>query len=156
MTGYDLKTGTEQWSVPGLTDEPCITPVNGEGLVFTTSYNMKNNPEVIGLPEFDELLEEYDKDNDGELTREEIKSNQSILSRYDADGEGDHPLRGFFRFLDVDFKFSPGTFGQVTNASEKEMIQISSKLRAYLESYFIEPNKLLAEHYGLDLRSWES
>lgn len=102
MTGYDLKTGAERWSVPGLTDEPCITPVNGEGLVFTTSYNMKNNPEVIGLPEFDELLKEYDKDNDGELTREEVKDNQSILSRYDADGEGDHPLRGFFNFLDVD------------------------------------------------------
>jgi outer membrane protein assembly factor BamB len=63
---------------------------------------MKNNPEVIGLPEFDELLEEYDKDNDDMLTREEVKENQSILSRYDADGEGDHPLRGFFNFLDVD------------------------------------------------------
>ena len=102
ITAYDLKTGAERWSVPGMTDEPCITPVFGEGLVFTTSYNMKNNPEVIGLPEVDELLEEYDTDKDGELTLEEVKDNQSILSRYDADGEGDHPLWGFFKFLDVD------------------------------------------------------
>lgn len=102
MTAFDLKDGSVRWSVPGLTDEPCITPVTGEGMVFTTSYNMKTNPEVIGLPEFDELLTEYDKDGDGELTLEEVKSNKSILSRYDADGEGDHPLWGFFRFLDVD------------------------------------------------------
>jgi len=102
MTAYDLKDGSVRWSVPGLTDEPCITPVTGEGMVFTTSYNMKTNPEVIGLPKFDELLAEYDKDGDDELTLEEVKSNKSILSRYDADGEGDHPLWGFFRFLDVD------------------------------------------------------
>ena len=102
MTAYDLKDGSVRWSVPGLTDEPCITPVTGEGMVFTTSYNMNTNPEVIGLPKFDELLKDYDKDGDGELTLEEVKPNRSILSRYDADGEGDHPLWGFFRFLDVD------------------------------------------------------
>jgi hypothetical protein len=63
---------------------------------------MKNNPEVIGLPEFDELLEWYDKNSDGQINLEEARENQSILSRYDADGEGDHPLWGFFRYLDED------------------------------------------------------
>ncbi|MHC5065059.1 MAG: EF-hand domain-containing protein, partial [Planctomycetota bacterium] len=83
-----------------LADEPAITPVTGEGLVFVTSYNMNTNPEVIGLPEYEQLLEDYDQDGDQLLTREEVQANKSILSRMDADGEGDHPLRGFFRFLD--------------------------------------------------------
>jgi outer membrane protein assembly factor BamB len=102
ITAYALADGNERWSLPGVTDEPCITPVTGEGLVFVTSYNMRTNPEVIGLPEYQSLLEQYDGDDDGELTFAEIRSNQSILSRFDADGEGDHPLPGFFRFLDQD------------------------------------------------------
>lgn len=102
LTAYDLKDGSERWSVPGLADEPAITPVTGRGLVYVTSYNMKTSPEAIGLPKFADLVRDFDKDKDGQLTREEIKDNKSILSRYDADGEGDHPLPGFFRFLDAD------------------------------------------------------
>lgn len=102
LTAYDLRDGTERWSVPGLADEPCITPVLGEGMVFVTSYNMRTSPEVIGLPTFAGLLEQYDEDGDGQLSRPEIEPNKSVLSRVDADGEGDHPLRGFFRFLDRD------------------------------------------------------
>lgn len=37
MKAYDLKDGTERWSVPRLTDEPAITPVHGDGLVYLTS-----------------------------------------------------------------------------------------------------------------------
>jgi len=62
----------------------------------------KSNPEVIGLPEWKDLVKAYDKDGDGELTHEETRPNKSILSRFDADGEGDHPLWGFHRFLDAD------------------------------------------------------
>lgn len=134
MKGYDLKTGEERWSLPGLTDEPCITPVAGDGLIYLTSYNMKNNPEVLGLPYFSDLLEEYDTDKDGELNFEEIRSNKSVLSRYDADGEGDHPLRGFFRYLDVDRS------GKIT---EKEW----AKMIAFLDS-FEQENGLLAVKPG--------
>ena len=102
LTGYDLADGSERWSVPGLTDEPIVTPVVGDGLVFVSSYNMKTSPEVIGLPEFDELLEKYDADADGALDYAEAEKNDSVLSRFDADGEGDHPLKIFFRFLDED------------------------------------------------------
>ncbi len=130
MKAYDVEDGSERWSLPGLTDEPCITPVCGEGMVFLTSYNMKNNPEVIGLPEFDELLQEYDKDGDGQLTLEESKPNKSILSRYDADGEGDHPLWGFFRYLDAD-------------KSGKITVREWSRMIAFLNS-FEQENALMA------------
>jgi outer membrane protein assembly factor BamB len=102
MKAYDLKDGSEIWSFPGLTDEPIITPAQGDGLIFLTSYNMKTNPEVLGLPTWDSLLGLYDTNRDSLLVFEEIKSNKSILSRYDDDGDGNHPLPGFFRWLDVD------------------------------------------------------
>ncbi len=102
MKAYNLMDGSELWSFPGLTDEPIITPVYGDGLVFLTSYNMKTNPEVLGLPTWDSLLQLYDTDRDSMLLFEEIKTNKSILSRYDDDGDGHHPLPGFFRWLDVD------------------------------------------------------
>jgi len=102
VTAYDLADGAERWSVPGLTDEPIVTPVTGEGLVFLTSYNMKTNTEVIGLPEFSKLLEDLDGDASGDLDAQEVEPNLSVLSRADADGEGDHPLRMFFRWLDAD------------------------------------------------------
>lgn len=130
MKAYALEDGEERWSLPGLTDEPIITPVAGEGLLYLTSYNMKTNPEVIGLPEFDELLQEYDKNKDGQLNLEEARANKSVLSRYDADGEGDHPLWGFFRYLDVDKS------GNITAKEWGRMI-------AFLDS-FEQHNALLA------------
>ena len=134
LKAYDLKNGSERWSLPGLADEPAITPVFGDGLVYVTSYNMRTNPEVIGLSEFADLLEQYDQDKDGELTREEVRSNKSILSRFDADGEGDHPLPGFFRYLDVNRN------GKIT---EKEW----GKMIAFLNRFEHE-NALLAIRPG--------
>ena len=130
VAAFDLKDGTERWTFPGLTDEPCITPVLGEGLVYLTSYNMKTNPEVIGLPKWSALIAEYDKNGNGTLNLEESRANKSILSRFDADGEGDHPLWGFFRFLDVDKN------GEITEQEWQKMI-------AYIDSFEFE-NALLA------------
>ena len=102
LTALDLKDGADRWSVPGLADEPTVTPILGNGLVYVSSYNMKTNTEVIGLPSFAQLLKDYDEDKDGLISFEEGKANTSVLSRYDADGEGDHPLRIFYRMLDED------------------------------------------------------
>jgi outer membrane protein assembly factor BamB len=136
LKAYDLRDGSERWSLPGLTDEPCVTPVTGGGLVYLTSYNMKNNPEVIGLPEWKDLIKDYDKDGDGELTHEETLPNKSILSRFDADGEGDHPLWGFHRWLDADKN------GKI---NEKEW----GRMHQFLDS-FQQENALLAVKPGAE------
>lgn len=102
LDAYDLADGAKRWSLPGLTPEPCVTPVVADGMVFLTSYNMKTNTEVVGPPPWEELVTLYDTDGDGMLTKEECRPNESILSRADADGEGDHPLWGFHRRLDTD------------------------------------------------------
>ena len=130
LRAYALKDGTERWSLPGLTDEPCVTPVAHDGVIYLTSYNMKTNTEVIGLPAWDDLVKELDTDGDGELTIDEARPNKSILSRADADGEGDHPLWGFHRFLDEDRN------GKVTGEEWKKIV-------AWVDS-FPQQNAILA------------
>lgn len=96
-----LADGSDVWSVPGLADEPITVPQIIDGLIITTSYNMRLNKEVIGLPTFEKLLEQCDDNGDGLIDVEESKANKSVLSRPDADGQGDHPLRMFFRTMDA-------------------------------------------------------
>lgn len=122
LTAHDLADGGERWSYPGLTDEPITTPIAGGGLVFATSYNLKTNEDAMQLWSFERVLAEHDHDGDGVLAGPEIDENRSVLSRPDADGEGDHPLSIFRRFLDVDRD------GRIT-AEEY------GKLRAWVDSW---------------------
>lgn len=102
LRACSLEDGSDLWSVPGLADEPITVPQVGSGLVFATSYNLRTNREASGLPTFGQLLAECDQDQNGSISVEEARKNQSILSRPDADGQGDHPLTLFFRMLDAD------------------------------------------------------
>ncbi len=97
-----LESGEQLWAVPGLADEPITVPQFAGGLILTTSYNLAVNKEAIGLPAFEALLKQCDANDDGQISAEESRANTSVLSRPDADGEGDHPLRIFFRMLDAD------------------------------------------------------
>lgn len=96
-----LDDGAQLWTVPGLADEPITVPQLAGGLIYTTSYNLAINKEAIGLPTFEVLLKECDADGDGQISAEESRANKSVLSRPDADGDGDHPLRIFIRMLDA-------------------------------------------------------
>ncbi len=102
LRACSLSDGSDLWSVPGLADEPITVPQIHSDLIFTTSYNLRTNSEAIGLPEFAALLTECDSNGDGAIDSAEAKKNKSILSRPDADGQGDHPLKMFFRMLDGD------------------------------------------------------
>ena len=92
--------GTEIATVPGLADEPITTPQLFDNLVLVTSYNMGTNQEVIGPPSFEKILEECDANSDGKISRKESQTNRSVLSRPDADEQGDHPLRILFGLID--------------------------------------------------------
>lgn len=102
LRAISLENGEDIWAVPNLADEPVTTPQQFEDLIFTTSYNLRTNLEALGLPTFETLLAECDADADKSIDANEVKKNKSILSRPDADGQGDHPLRMFFGMLDVD------------------------------------------------------
>lgn len=96
-----LEDGSDIWTVPNLADEPITVPMIDGDKIFTTSYNMRLNQEVLGLPTFETLLKECDTDGDGMIDKKESEANKSVLSRPDADGQGDHPLGIFFRMLDA-------------------------------------------------------
>ena len=100
LRAIDIGNGDELWSIPGLADEPIAVPQVADDLIIVTSYNMRTNREVLGLPTFDVALKECDANADGLIDLEESEKNKSVLSRPDADGEGDHPLRIFFRMVD--------------------------------------------------------
>jgi len=122
LTAHGLADGAERWSYPGLTDEPITTPIAGDGLVYATSYNLKSNEDAMLLWSWERVLAEHDHDHDGAIDAAELAENKSVLSRPDADGEGDHPLSIFQRFLDVDKD------GRIT-AQEYE------KLEAWVDSW---------------------
>ncbi len=89
LRACDFATGEDLWSIPGLADEPITVPQVFDGMVYTTSYNLRTNSEATGLPTFESLLQECDTNRDRLIDNQEAKNNRSILSRPDADGEGD-------------------------------------------------------------------
>jgi outer membrane protein assembly factor BamB len=122
LRAISLADGADLWSVPNLADEPVTTPQQFGDLILTTSYNLRTNEEAIGLPAFDALLAECDADGDKAIDATEVKKNKSILSRPDADGQGDHPLRMFFRMLDAD-------------KSGKITVEEWPKIKSWMESW---------------------
>jgi outer membrane protein assembly factor BamB len=84
LKGYDLKTGTERWSLAGMPSFTCTTPVAGDGLLFFAGWAPGKSDGA--MPSFADMAKGADKDNDGVITLEEAK----------AAGMG-----GFFKSMDM-------------------------------------------------------
>lgn len=82
---YRQGDGQEAWSVSGLPNELCPTPVTGAGLVFITGWTSGSG--VSRMPEFSALLAAGDLDKDGRLSREEAPAG---------------PARHHFPYIDAD------------------------------------------------------
>jgi outer membrane protein assembly factor BamB len=95
LKGYDLKTGTEHWTLGGVPSFTCTTPVLGDGLLFFAGWAPGKEPG--SMPTFEALAKLADKNNDGVIDADEAK----------AAGMG-----GFFKSLDVngDGKLTPEDF----------------------------------------------
>ncbi|MCP4708490.1 MAG: PQQ-binding-like beta-propeller repeat protein [Planctomycetes bacterium] len=141
MISYNLKDGAELWSVGGLTDEACITPVMNEGMLYVTSYNMGRSPEVQGLPTYGELLKLHDANEDKLLGIDELPRNLIFLGRIGAEGEGDIMLRSFLRRMDAD-------------KDEKLTLEEWGYLQEYLDVWDFE-NGLMAFRPGTKERETE-
>ena len=92
LKGYDLKTGSEHWTLGRMPSFTCTTPVLGDGLLFFAGWAPVKEPG--SMPTWEYLAKMADKNHDGVITAEEGK----------AAGLG-----GFFRALDVngDGKLTP-------------------------------------------------
>jgi outer membrane protein assembly factor BamB len=84
LVAYDADTGREAWSARGLPNEMCSTPVQGGPWIFVAGWTPGAG--VARMPTFQSLLEQSDRNGDGQLTREEAP-------------EG--PARQHFAYMDV-------------------------------------------------------
>jgi outer membrane protein assembly factor BamB len=70
LKGYDMKTGRERWSLPGVSSFVCTTPVVGEGLLFFAGWAPGKEPGTMMT--FAGMAEKLDKNKDGVITQEVV------------------------------------------------------------------------------------
>lgn len=70
LKGYDLKTGTERWSLAGMPSFTCTTPVVGPDMLYFAGWSP--GKEAGTGPSWDGMVKPADKDNDGVVTLEEL------------------------------------------------------------------------------------
>jgi outer membrane protein assembly factor BamB len=74
ITGYDLLTGAEKWSVAGIPSGSCTSPLISDGTLYfagAASAGPDDGKASPQMPTYDSMLKQLDKDNDGAISREE-------------------------------------------------------------------------------------
>jgi outer membrane protein assembly factor BamB len=74
LISYSVKTGERLWWTGGLSVEMKSTPVIRNGVLFINGYaSPLNQPEnQVKIPTFEQALEKFDSDKNGELSQEEL------------------------------------------------------------------------------------
>lgn len=73
MTAYTTATGIEAWHIRGMTYQVKSTPViSGDRLYFNGWAPGGEPAERLILPDFPEMIQKFDKDGDGKLSKSEI------------------------------------------------------------------------------------
>jgi outer membrane protein assembly factor BamB len=88
MIGYDLRSGTEKWSLASTPAGCVASPVVADGNLFFAGSSGTDDPE-FQMPTYDSLLKDLDKDRDGTLSREEAeKAFEGFFDNQDANKDG--------------------------------------------------------------------
>jgi outer membrane protein assembly factor BamB len=90
LIAYDLKTGAEKWSLPGIPSGCCSSPVTADGLLlFAGGSPGTSEEEKANTPSFDTMLAQLDKDKDGAISRDEgEKAYQGFFDNQDQNKDG--------------------------------------------------------------------
>ena len=73
LKSYNLKDGSERWTVSGTSRVPCSSPTASDGLLFNASWNIGGDEgDRVVMPSFEEFAREHDRDKDGNLKADEI------------------------------------------------------------------------------------
>jgi outer membrane protein assembly factor BamB len=101
LVTFDLKDGKKRWWIPGLSPEANSSPTIGDGLLYVATHLPGGDPDRrMKLPDFAELLKQYDKNKDGKLSRQEAPNNLRIFQREGKDGVGEIFLHQMFWLFD--------------------------------------------------------
>ena len=87
MKAYDLRTGTERWTMRDLSAVDCTSPVVGESLLYFAGWSPAG--EDAPMPTFADLLK-ADTDGDGRLSKAEAQQTflKDFFSAQDTDKDG--------------------------------------------------------------------
>ncbi len=140
VVGYDAASGARNWSIEHVTNSPISVPVVGGDQVFVCEPSFSENP----FP-FDMFLR-YDKDNDRELSFEELEPQMQLLrvaKRVDASwGNGDDKLNK--EELEKAFKSFVGGGGLVCVQLDESQAAVTAAVKwAYRKSVPQIPAPLL-------------
>src|SRR5262249_49142850 len=85
---YDLKTGAERWTLRGLPNAVCTTPVVGDGMLFVATWSSGSANEP--MPPFAQMAPALDKNNDHNLAYDEVPPGRfkDFFKFFDHDGDG--------------------------------------------------------------------
>ncbi len=105
VSGYSLKDGARRWWV-NLTTQGTSTPVVTADAVYVTAFSITGEPDSIPeYPPFSDLLQKYDRNHDGKLSRDELPDNDVFLVKRVGVADnvpGAHfTLKLFFRMVDA-------------------------------------------------------
>ncbi|MHB8523177.1 MAG: outer membrane protein assembly factor BamB family protein [Limisphaerales bacterium] len=87
LDAYDAHDGHERWWTPGLTMQPITVAVAGDGLLFASSSLTGSPSEPIDFPTWEGLLKRFDRNGDGQLTRDEVPEDAAIQLRKEVPRE---------------------------------------------------------------------
>jgi outer membrane protein assembly factor BamB len=91
LTSYDPLTGKENWRYTGTSRVATSSPTASENLLFSASWNIGGDEDSrISMPPFAEFAEQYDKNKDGKLTKEELPDGpvKERFTQMDLDKDG--------------------------------------------------------------------
>ncbi|MFN0054525.1 MAG: PQQ-binding-like beta-propeller repeat protein [Planctomycetales bacterium] len=143
MIGYDLKTGSERWSLKGVPSGCCTSPVAGEGQLYFSGWSPGGPDDKENqMPAFDDLLGMADANKDQILSREEAQNTflKDFFDSNDANGDGDltrEEWDGLLKMMaegeSAAFALKSGGMGDISKShvlwkKTKGMSQVSSGL----------------------------
>lgn len=83
LTSYDVKTGERLWWYDGLSRIVDSTPVVHEGIVYLATWTPGGDVgERITMEPYEEALRQYDSNQDGGITRDELPAASPVLERF--------------------------------------------------------------------------
>lgn len=120
---YDSGTGRELWTVRGLPNEMCSSPIFGDGLIFVAGWTHGSGASV--LPTWEALLEKGDANKDGKLTRAEAPNGPAKQNFIYIDANKDESMSAhewntmaeiFSKAENAALAIRPGGTGEVTKS----------------------------------------